>query len=212
MQMRWGARGTGVEQSLNAGSARLKGLTDRDLRRWISSRPSLKIPSSPGTLSRSRRYAVSALTPMDFPAHLLPDSVLLAPAASDKWKLLESMVQAVARSWEMSPEIAAACHQCVFAREESASTGMEAGIAVPHAAVEGLEQLVIGMALLPDGLEFHSLDGKPAKVIVLILVPKKEKLIHLQTLTEVARRLSGEDFRESLLGAGSSAEVIQMWS
>lgn len=149
---------------------------------------------------------------MDFPAHLLPDSVLLAPSVSDKWKLLETMVQAVADSWQLSPEIATSCHQCVFAREESASTGMEAGIAVPHAAVDGLEQLVISMALLPKGLEFASLDGKPAQVVVLILVPKKEKLIHLQTLTEVARRLANADFRSELLQASDAADVIRMWS
>ncbi|MGB0952192.1 MAG: PTS sugar transporter subunit IIA [Planctomycetota bacterium] len=149
---------------------------------------------------------------MDFPNHLLPDSVLLAPTVSDKWKLLESMVQAVADSWNMSPEIAEACQKCVFAREESASTGMEAGIAVPHAAVDGLEHLVIGMAILPDGLAFASLDGKPAQVVVLILVPKKEKLIHLQTLTEVARRLANADFRAQLLDSGSPADVIQLWS
>lgn len=149
---------------------------------------------------------------MDFPDHLLPDSVLLAPAVSDKWKLLESMVQAVSGSWDMSPEIREACHKCVFAREESASTGMEAGIAVPHAAVDGLEHLVISMAIMPEGLEFASLDGKPAQVIVMILVPKKEKLIHLQTLTEVARRLANADFRAQLLQAGSPADVIQLWS
>lgn len=122
------------------------------------------------------------------------------------------MVEAVADSWQMSPEIREACQKCVFAREESASTGMEAGIAVPHAAVDGLEHLVISMALLPAGLEFSSLDGKPAKVVVLILVPKKEKLVHLQTLTEVARRLANADFRTELLQASSAAEVIQKWS
>ena len=155
---------------------------------------------------------LSALQSMDFPAHFRSASVLLAPQVSDKWKLLESMVEAVALSWEMSPEIQAQCLSCVVAREESVSTGMEAGIAVPHAAVEGLEQMVVGMAILPQGLEFASLDGRPTQVVVMILVPREEKLLHLRSLTEVARRLSDPDFRHNLLRAQDPDEVIRLWS
>lgn len=156
-------------------------------------------------------YAVHTLN-MDFPDHLLPDSVLLAPPVADKWGLLHAMVEATADSWEMTPEIRQSCHDRVLAREESASTGMEAGIAVPHAAVDGLAKMVVSIAVLPMGLEFSSLDGLPAKVVVMILVPKHEKLVHLHTLTEVARRLGDGDFRNTLLSAQSQAEVVNLWS
>ncbi|MHC4824791.1 MAG: PTS sugar transporter subunit IIA [Planctomycetota bacterium] len=149
---------------------------------------------------------------MDFPDHLLPASILLAPPVADKWELLHAMVEATADSWEMSPEIRQSCHERVLAREQSASTGMEAGIAVPHAAVDGLAKMVVSMAILPTGLDFASLDALPAKVVVMILVPKHEKLVHLHTLTEVARRLGDGDFRNTLLEARSSDEVVRLWS
>jgi len=149
---------------------------------------------------------------MDFPNHFRSGSILLAPHVSDKWKLLESMVDALANTWKLSAEARNLCLKCVVAREECVSTGMEAGIAVPHAAVDGLEKMLVGMAVLPDGLDFASLDSKPAQIVVMILVPKHEKLMHLQTLTEVARRLGDSTFRTNLLQASSPEAVLQLWS
>ena len=149
---------------------------------------------------------------MDFPAHFRPATVLLSPKVKSKWDLLTAMVDAAADAWELSTELTAESHRSLVAREESVSTGMEAGIAVPHAAVAGLPKMIIGMAIIPAGLEFESLDGQPSKVVVMILVPKSEKLAHLQTLTEVARRLSDSNFRKSLLQASSSEQVVGLWS
>ncbi len=149
---------------------------------------------------------------MVFASRLRPDAVLISPEVADKWVLLREMVEAAAGAWELSSELLARCHRCLVAREESVSTGMEAGIAVPHAAVEGLEEVVCGLALLPQGLAFDSLDGQPAQVVVMILVPKHEKLAHLSTLTEVARRLGDRDFRDRLLKASAPEEVLQLWA
>ena len=149
---------------------------------------------------------------MDFPTHFRSGSVLLAPSVPDKWKLLESMVDALSSAWNLSEEAQNLCLECVVAREQCVSTGMEAGIAVPHAAVEGLEKMVVSMAILPGGLDFESLDGQPAQIVVMILVPKHEKLMHLQTLTEVARRLGDASFRSTLLAAAAPEDVVQLWS
>jgi len=54
--------------------------------------------------------------------------------------------------------------------------------------------MLVGMALLPDGMDFEAMDGQSTEVVVLILVPKAEKLMHLQTLSEVARRLGDPRF------------------
>ena len=149
---------------------------------------------------------------MDFPTHFRNGSVLLAPPVSDKWTLLETMVDSLSATWNLSKDAQNLCLERVLERERCVSTGMEAGIAVPHAAIEGLEKMVVSMAILPGGLEFESLDGQPAEIVVMILVPKHEKLIHLQTLTEVARRLGDASFRAELLSAASPEAVIQLWS
>ena len=202
--------GAETEKSLVEWPVCLKGRVRRDLRRGQKSSSSWKSLAL-ACLERAGRDMLCAFQIMDFPAHFRPSSVLLAPKVKDKWELLHAMVEAASQSWEMSADLTAESHRCLVAREQSVSTGMEAGIAVPHAAVAGLPQMILGMAVIPEGLEFESLDGQPATVVVMILVPKSEKLAHLQTLTEVARRLSGRDFRQQLLQASSGEEVVALW-
>ena len=98
-------------------------------------------------------------------------------------------------------------HEAVLARERSMSTGMEKGIAIPHAAVEGLESIVACMAIDPSGLNFESIDASPANFVVLLLIPPKEKLLHIRTLAEVAKVLGREPVRQALLAAGTPEEA-----
>ena len=81
------------------------------------------------------------------------------------------------------------------------STGMERGIAMPHAAVDGIEQVVacMGIVTREEGLEFESIDGQPARLVVLLVIPRSQKLLHIRTLADLARILGTESVREVLL-------------
>ncbi len=148
---------------------------------------------------------------MSLADHLCPGAVLLRPAAKDKWELLSALVRALVEAGRLPVEREAEALEALEARERSVSTGMEHGIAVPHAALPGLDGVVAAVAILPQGLAFDSLDGQPARIVVLLLVPREEKLLHVRTLTEVARRLGDPDFRERLLRAGDPDQVRALW-
>lgn len=149
---------------------------------------------------------------MSLAEHLHPAAVLLRPKCADKSQLLRRMCEALVAARCLPAKLLEPAVAALEERERSVSTGMEQGIAVPHAALEGLHEMAVGMALIPDGIDFEALDGRPSKVIVLILVPKAEKLMHLQTLSEVARRLGRTDFREQLLAAKDGAKVLALWA
>lgn len=149
---------------------------------------------------------------MSLAEHLHPAAVLLRPESTDKWALLRHMSQALVDAGSLPQESLDAAVAALEERERSVSTGMEQGIAVPHAALEGLDRMVVGMALLPGGIDFEALDGQPSQVVVLILVPKAEKLMHLQTLSEVARRLGDPSFRDALLDAPDGAAALALWA
>lgn len=144
--------------------------------------------------------------------HLCPEAVLLAPAAADKWDLLRLLVDGLVRSGGLPAARREEAAGALIARERSVSTGMEQGIAVPHAALEDLPGVLAALAVLPDGLDFQSLDQLPARIVVLLLVPKREKLVHVRTLTEVARRLSDAAFRQRVLSCRTADELIDLWS
>lgn len=95
-------------------------------------------------------------------------------------------------------------------RESKMSTGMQSGIAIPHAKSDKLNQLVAAIGLKPEGLDFNSLDGKPSTIFVMTLSPSKRAGPHIQFLAEVSRILTDEGRRERLLKAGSADEVIEI--
>ena len=149
---------------------------------------------------------------MTFVQHLQEESVLINPIAGDKWILLDQIVASLSKSGGIPLQLRHVALEALVAREKNLSTGMEDGIAVPHAALEGLESLSCGIAILPQGLEFDSLDGKPARIVVTLLVPRDKKLEHLRVLTDVARRLGEPAFREKLLLAKNEREVLALWA
>lgn len=144
--------------------------------------------------------------------HLHPAAVLIAPPARDKWHLIEMLAEAMVVSGRLPAVRRADAVEALRARERCVSTGLEDGIAVPHAALDGLPGMVVALALLPDGIAFEAQDGKPTQVVVSVLVPRQEKLLHLQTLAEVARRLGDADFRARLLQCTDGRDAISLWT
>jgi mannitol/fructose-specific phosphotransferase system IIA component (Ntr-type) len=101
-------------------------------------------------------------------------------------------------------------HDALVARERVASTGMEFGVALPHAPVDGLEEALGVLALSSQGVNFQSADGQPARIIVGLVIPRRAVQKHIPTLAGIARLLNYEEFRESLVRARTSREALQL--
>ena len=99
--------------------------------------------------------------------HLTSADVLLAPQVNSKWELIDLMVERLVSSGSLDASMEGAAKSALVEREKSVSTGMEHGIAVPHAALDDLHCLKVAMGLIPDGLEFQTVDGKPAEIVIL---------------------------------------------
>jgi mannitol/fructose-specific phosphotransferase system IIA component (Ntr-type) len=96
-------------------------------------------------------------------------------------------------------------------REETMSTGIGFGIAIPHATSERVTEVVAAFGRSLDGIEFESLDNAPVKFIVLFVVPKNQFQVHLRTLAAIAKLLNDKGVRESLAAAQSSEEILQIF-
>ena len=98
----------------------------------------------------------------------------------------------------------------ILAREGYLSTGLESGLAIPHAKTDGVSGLKIALGLKKDGVDFDSLDGKPAQIIFLVLSPRDTSGPHIQTLAEITRNLKEPGKREALLNAQNPAHVSKI--
>lgn len=100
--------------------------------------------------------------------------------------------------------------QDVLAREGYLSTGLENGIAIPHAKTDGIGELVISFGIKKEGLDFDSLDGKPAQLIFLVISPRDIAGPHIQSLAIISRALKDAATRKALLQASSASEVAAL--
>lgn len=125
--------------------------------------------------------------------------------ARDKTAAIEELLDLLDKQGKI--EDRAIALEDILERERSMSTGMQNGIALPHAKTDAVSQLAAAVGLAKDGIEFASLDGKPATIIVLSVSPKKNPGPHLQFLAGVGRALSDPTRRAGILAASSADEV-----
>lgn len=85
-------------------------------------------------------------------------------------------------------------YDTLIKRESFGSTGIGDGIAIPHARVLLLKDLMIVIGRLKKPVDFDSIDGKPVKIVFLIVAPpndtKNRYLITLGKIAELARELN----------------------
>jgi fructose-specific phosphotransferase system IIA component len=100
--------------------------------------------------------------------------------------------------------------QAVLAREQTKSTGIGSGIAIPHGKCTAVKELVIAMGIAPQAIDFNSVDNKPVSIIILLISPIDQTGPHIQALAKISRLLLDETLRNKLTKAGSAEEVFEL--
>lgn len=139
---------------------------------------------------------------------LSPDRIDIALTVSTKPAALDAMATLLARG---APDLGAGVIlRALQTREEAASTGVGDEVAVPHGRLAGLDRLVAALALVPDGVDFEAIDGRPVRILVGILAPERASGDHIRALASVARLLHDASSRSLILEARSADEVLRV--
>jgi mannitol/fructose-specific phosphotransferase system IIA component (Ntr-type) len=127
----------------------------------------------------------------------------------DKWEAIRRLIQHLITAGKLPATSGSVVLEQVLARERSMSTGMERGVAIPHAAVEQVDKVIACMGIVskPGGLAFDSIDAQPARLIVLLVIPRSQKLLHIRTLADLARGLGNDAVREALIASQNSEQA-----
>ena len=99
--------------------------------------------------------------------------------------------------------------QAVLKREEEGTTGIGEGIAIPHGKTDAVEKPGLSAMIIPDGVDFKSLDGNPAKLLFLIAAPNTKDNVHLDVLSRLSTLLMDTDFRQALYDAKTPKEFLE---
>lgn len=98
----------------------------------------------------------------------------------------------------------------VQAREASGTTGLGDGIATPHAKSAGVKAPGLAAMTIPDGIDFQSMDGNPARLFFAIAAPDGGNDEHLMILSKLATMVMDPDFKEALIKAKTKEEFLQI--
>ncbi|NLB68557.1 MAG: PTS sugar transporter subunit IIA [Lentisphaerae bacterium] len=128
--------------------------------------------------------------------------------AATKEGILAEITDALISNGKISESEREKVYRALVDREAKMSTGMQYGVAIPHARTDAVEELVTIVALAPRGVIFGSLDGALSTIFVGTLSPLDDANSHIRFLAEVSRRLSNRKIREELLGVKNKEELI----
>lgn len=101
--------------------------------------------------------------------------------------------------------------QAVLKREEEFSTGIGMGIAIPHGKSDAVKEASIAFGRSNKGVDYESMDDKPAHLFFLIAVPEESSDVHLRALSEISRKLMHTETRENLFKVESFEEFIKVF-
>ena len=124
----------------------------------------------------------------------------------DTIRALAGVIEQAGRADDLDAVIADA-----LAREETSSTGLPGGIAIPHCRTSGVGEPTLAFARLSPPVDFGAKDG-PADLAFLITAPSGGDQTHLKLLTKLARALVKPHFTDSLRAAESTQEVVELIS
>lgn len=134
-----------------------------------------------------------------------PGLVLLDAACATKEEAIRLLVEHLALA-DRAPD-PDALEAAIWAREDTYSTGIGHGIAVPHCKGQGAGGLAV--LRLREGLPWGALDGQPVR-LVLLLASAGEAEAHLRTFARLARRLMDPSFRAALEAAPTPASLVAL--
>ncbi len=135
-------------------------------------------------------------------------SIRLDGRAENKRDALDKMVDLMAASGKIRD--VETYRKGVYAREEESTTGIGEGIAIPHCKSDAVKEPGLAAMVLPDGVEFDSLDGQPANLMFLIAAPNTEDNVHLDVLSKLSVLLMDEKFTDGLRKAKSVEEFLRV--
>lgn len=95
-------------------------------------------------------------------------------------------------------------------RERLGSTGIGDGVAIPHGKLRRIDGLLICFGRSRQGIDFDSMDGRPAHLFFLLLAPEESVGVHLKTLARISKLLKGPAVRRRLLEAEGREEIYRI--
>ncbi len=142
--------------------------------------------------------------------YMSEDRIILNLKSQEKEEVFEEMAPLFVEDNIIDAEELEEFIEGLKEREKLTATGMQDGIAVPHAKSPSVHKIALALGISKEGINFESMDGEPSKYIFMIAAPKGTKQEHLDLLAMISELSYSEEVLEKLEKAQTRAEVIEI--
>ncbi len=137
---------------------------------------------------------------------LKPEFIILDLRGEEKEEVIRELARPLIERGLIEDE--EAFFQAILRRENLESTGIGAGVALPHARTRAVKETALALGRSQRGVDFNSLDGKPCHIVFLIAAPEDRKTEYIMTLARVSKLLRKDEVRIALNKADSAEEIV----
>ena len=148
---------------------------------------------------------------MSISEYIRGDCVALNLKPSSKIDVFESLTKCLQKAGILDDAGMELLVKKLEERESLSTTGVGEEWAIPHASLDGFPKTVIAIGIVPGGVDFGSVDGKPVKVVFMIAGSQTVPRLHIQILARIVRLCRKKDLKEKLMDAKTSDEVIEIF-
>lgn len=139
---------------------------------------------------------------------LSEESIELNVEAKDKNDIIDKMTRLMLKTGRINN--LEKYKKLVLKREEEGSTGVGEEIAIPHGKGECVTEPGLVAMVVPNGVAYDALDGKPVKLLFMIAAPNTSDNVHLDVLSRLSTMLMDSDFKNKLISAKSKEEFLKI--
>ncbi len=170
----------------------------------------LREPIDRTSLAKGVQKAVrGAGTGLSLTGHLTAANLVPAIKGTTKEEVIDELLEVIRKAGKLTDVDQA--RKSVWEREESMSTGMQYGVAIPHGKTDAVSSMACAVGIKQEGIDWDSLDGQPSRIFVMVISPSTSSGPHVRFLSVVSQVLN-ESGREALLKCKTSGEMLKVLS
>jgi len=139
---------------------------------------------------------------------LQPSCVKVPLQGRDKRSVITELVNVLDASKLLSNRDVAL--QAVLTREQTRSTVVGSGIAIPHGKCKAVRESVMAIGIASQPIDFDSVDGKPVSIVILLVSPSDQTRQHIQALAKISRLMLDEALRHKLQRINDAEEACEL--
>lgn len=139
---------------------------------------------------------------------LKPENIQVGIPASSKLDVITGLVNLLASNGEVGE--AKKVLESVLERENTRTTGIGNGLAIPHGKSPGTDHLVMAIGKPATPIDFHSIDGRPVTIVWMLISPPDQSGMHIKALAAISRLMTGDKFRYAINNAATAEELFEI--